>query len=539
MEKHLRIILCQQNFFVGDISGNTQKIISAITAARDDLKADLVAFPELALTGYPPEDLLLREDFKQSVNTAFEHIVEHTKGITAIVGYPQSTPAGIYNAAAIIQDGKVLHTYAKQCLPNYAVFDEKRYFIPGHGACVFTLKGLRMGLVICEDAWFSDPAKQAVKNGAQIIISINASPFDLGKFRLREKTLRDRITETNVPFIYVHQVGAQDEFIFDGGSFAMDEHKTIRAHANFFEEQLYPIDIDTDPLRIHSQPLPLPMTTEARAYNALVLGTQEYINKNKFSGAIVGVSGGIDSALTLAIAVDALGADRVHAVYMPSRYSSALSATLAESLAKLLKVEFSVIPIEPAFKVLEENIQKVKAVVIDHATDENIQARCRAIILMALSNKTGKIVLNTSNKSEIAVGYGTLYGDMAGGFAILKDVFKTFVYKLADYRNSISMAIPVEIIHRVPTAELAPDQTDEAALLPYPILDSLLEKYVEQNLGVAEIVATGIDEASVRRIIQLIIRSEYKRRQAPPGIKITPKAFGRDWRFPITSGFKP
>jgi len=534
----LRIIVAQLNFWVGDIQGNTQKIIDAIQTARDEWQADLVVFPELAICGYPPEDLLLRSDFHQQIKEALQIIQQHAIGIDVLLGYPHHTKEGMYNAACLIRQKKLIATYHKQCLPNYGVFDEQRYFITGNKPCVFTIKNTKIGLIICEDTWHPEPIAQAVKKGAKLIISINASPFDLQKSQQREKILLQRTKENKVPIIYAHRIGAQDDLVFDGGSKVISAQGKICAHAGFFQEKLFPIDIQLGKtLKIQNAEFELPLSNEAKIYQALVLAVRDYVTKNNFPGALIGVSGGIDSALTLAIAVDALGKERVHAALLPSRYTSELSTVLSIALVEKLGVKTSNISIEPVFQAFLKSLEIDFKNLPKNVTEENIQARCRGTLLMALSNKTGKILLNTSNKSELATGYGTLYGDMAGGYAVLKDVPKTLVFKLAEYRNSISSIIPEEIITRPPTAELAANQKDEDTLPPYDTLDPILEMYVEQDKSFAEIVAAGFDKKIVERVIKMVDCNEYKRRQAAPGPRITIRAFGRERRYPMTSKF--
>lgn len=538
--KKIRIVVGQLNFLVGDIKGNADKIIEQARLAQTQYQADLFILSELALTGYPPEDLLLRNDFHQQVSEALTRICQHALTLDIVIGYPHKIGTTIYNAAAHLHAGKIIANYHKQYLPNYGVFDEKRYFTPGEQPCVIECKGIRLGLVICEDLWYPEPAKLAKQAGAEIIICLNASPFDLQKEKSRVNIIHQRIRETQLGVIYAHGIGGQDEVVFDGGSMAVDAHGELCCQAPYFQEALLPIELTLNhsQLVITKQELSALLSEETLAYQALVQGVKDYIEKNRFPGAIIGLSGGIDSALTLAIAVDALGADRVHAVSLPSRYTSKLSIDLAEEMAKLLNVKFSVISIEPVFNAFLQGLQAEFTNLPVDQTEENIQARCRGTILMALSNKTGKLVLTTGNKSEMAVGYATLYGDMAGGFAVLKDVFKTLVFRLAHYRNLQSYVIPQTIIDRPPTAELKENQLDEDTLPPYPMLDKILHFYVELDYSVSDIVAVGFDEATVLRVTKMVDRNEYKRRQAPPGIRITQRAFGRERRYPITSGFK-
>lgn len=537
-KKHnLRIAVAQINPMLGDMDGNAKKIIKNAISARDQLQADLVVFPELAITGYPPEDLLLRSDFYECVNKTLEKIQHAVEGIYIILGYPQQKNDKAYNEAAIIYNKKIIATYQKHLLPNYGVFDEKRYFYPGTDSCVIKIKDIKIGITICEDLWFPEPIAQTVKDGAQLIISLNASPFDMNKPFLREKIISSRAKETNTPIVYVNCVGGQDELVFDGGSMVLNFKGEVTQHIGFFQEVLFPVDFTIPKLEPISEiTLPIP-NTEERIYKALVLGVRDYIEKNHFKSAIIGSSGGIDSALTLALAVEAIGKDRVTAVSMPSRYTRKISIEDSEAIAKNLDIKHITIPIEPIFKsCLSSLAEEFKGLSID-ITEENLQARCRGMILMALSNKTKAIVLSTGNKSEMAVGYSTLYGDMVGGFCVLKDVLKTMVYRLVEYRNKISPVIPERIITRPPSAELAPDQLDQDSLPPYPILDAILEQYVEKDHSMEQIIAEGFDAEIVKKVLNMVDRNEYKRRQAPPGVRITARAFGRDRRYPITSGY--
>jgi len=536
----LRVAMAQLNPLVGDVPGNTQRILAAAREARDRLKADVVVFPELAITGYPPEDLLLRPTFISAVAAALHSLCEASAGIIVIVGYPAATPEGLRNAAAVLVDGAVVATYFKQLLPNYSIFDEKRYFTPGQEPCVVNLLGVRVGVTICEDVWQSGPVHQTVMAGAQVLCNLNASPYNTRKEQEREEVLRQRVTEDAIPVLYVNQVGGQDELVFDGGSMVMDAGGAVTQRGPFFTEALIPVDlriVDGQVTPVAGDLSPL-LTLEESVYGALVLGVRDYTRKNGFKGVVLGLSGGIDSALTLAIAVDALEPAQVEAVLMPSRYTADISVSDAAQQAEKLGVRYRILPIEPAFQAFLDTLQPVLAGLPPDTTEENIQARCRGILLMAISNKTGKLVLTTANKSETAVGYSTLYGDMAGGFAPIKDVAKTLVYRLAAYRNSLTMVIPRRVIDRPPSAELRPDQKDQDSLPPYDVLDAVLYRYVEQDRSVEEIVAEGYDRETVERVARLVILNEYKRRQAAPGVRITPRAFGRDRRYPITSGFR-
>lgn len=535
----LRIAVAQCNLLVGDIEGNTAKIIDWCGQAKNTLQAELVVFPELSLTSYPPEDLLLRPGLYERVERAMQVLQRSVTGIAALVGYPEKSAQGVYNAAAVIADGKVIANARKLILPNYSVFDEKRYFIPGEEVTVFTFNGHRLGISICEDIWFAEPAMKLAGAGAQLILNINASPFHLGKPQERESVVTQRVTQTGLPVIYANLVGGQDELVFDGASFIMDSSGCVSHYFPAFEEGLYLAEFQQEgnQLATIAGAGARVLSDEDSVYQALVLGVQDYVNKNGFAGVVIGLSGGIDSALTLCVAVDALGADRVEAVMMPSRYTADMSVADATEQAQRLGVEFSVIPIEKAFHAFMDLLAEEFAGKAADTTEENIQARCRGILLMAISNKKGKMVLTTGNKSEMAVGYATLYGDMAGGYDVLKDVPKTLVYRLANYRNSLSQAIPQRVIDRPPSAELAPDQKDTDSLPEYDILDGILEMYISQDHGLEDIVAAGYDRETVRRVIRMVDRNEYKRRQAAPGIRVTSRAFGRDRRYPITSGY--
>ncbi len=535
MTQALKIVLGQLNFTVGDITGNTQKIINAAKQAHAE-QADMIIFPELSLSGYPPEDLVLRLDFAEAVSQALQLIAKSVPDIMIVLGYPLRENNIIYNAAAVLHHGKQIITHLKQKLPNYGVFDEKRYFQLGNKPSVFSCKNIKFGLTICEDIWFSEPATQAAQASAQVIITINASPFDYEKQFSRLATLRQRIKESQLPIIYCNLIGAQDDLIFDGNSLVMDQHGNICAQAKFAHEELLSVTLNSD-LTFNKQKLPEQLSEDAQIYQALVLATHDYVIKNGFKKVLLGLSGGIDSALTLAIAIDALGKENVHTLLLPSRYTSQLSIDLAKEQVAILDVSHNMISIEAPFQTF---LDTLKLNSLKHATSitaQNIQARCRAIILMAHSNEHGQLLLNTGNKSEMAVGYSTLYGDMAGAYAVLKDVFKTRVFKLAHYRNTINLVIPLGVIDRPPSAELAPDQKDEDNIPLYAILDPILERYIEKDQSIDEIKAAGFDEAVINRVINLVFRNEYKRRQAPPGPRISSRAFGRDRRFPITSGF--
>lgn len=537
--KQLNLVMAQLNFLVGDIEGNADKVIANALHAEKEFNADLVIFPELCLTGYPPEDLLLRPGLYLRLNAALRKIQDAVKKTSIIIGYPSQTTDGVYNSGTLIEGGQIISTHYKEFLPNYSVFDEKRYFKPGCSPTVTSIKGIPVAITVCEDLWFDLPILQAAKAGAQLAISINASPFDHNKALLRYETISKRAKEGNMPIVYVNMVGGQDELVFDGGSMLLNQQGEICQSAGFFDEKLCPITLEVIDHKIKAPVAKLIKIPdeEERVYKALVLGVRDYIEKNKFPGAIVGMSGGVDSALTLAIAVDAIGKERVEGILMPSRFTSELSNNAAKQQAKTMGVNYRIISIEPIFSAFLKMLEPEFGNLPKDTTEENLQARCRGTLLMALSNKFGKIVLATGNKSEMAVGYSTLYGDMVGGFCVLKDIPKTLVYRLANYRNKISPVIPEEVIQRQPSAELAPNQKDQDTLPPYPLLDKILEKYIEQDQSYFQIVEAGFDSEMVKRVIKMVDRNEYKRRQAPIGVKITVRAFGRDRRYPVTSGY--
>jgi NAD+ synthase (glutamine-hydrolysing) len=529
----LKIVLAQLNFLVGDIEGNAQRIIDEAKCHVG--RADLVVFPELAITGYPPEDLLLRNHFIQRVELAVAHIISRVNGIHLVVGYPRRRDGKLYNVAGVWRDGEILAEYEKHKLPNYSVFDEKRYFFPGREAVTFELRGVRIGLTVCEDIWEVEPAAMSRAAGAQLLLNINASPFHIGKAPEREGLVQERARDNGFPIVYLNLVGGQDELVFDGGSFVVDAGGQLIERLDFFAETSVCVDLSMEEGGAQQTRTVAPlMSEEERVYRALVTGVRDYVRNNGFNGAIIGLSGGVDSALTLAIAADALGPAQVEVVMMPSRYTAEMSNQDAVAEAELLGVDHRTISIEPAFNAFLEMLADEFAGRAMDVTEENIQARCRGIILMAISNKKGRILLTTGNKSEMSVGYATLYGDMAGGFAPIKDVPKTLVYRLCRYRNSLSRVIPERVLERPPSAELAPDQKDSDSLPDYAVLDQILERYVEQDQSVTEIVAAGFDDQTVNRVISLVDRNEYKRRQAPPGIKITRRAYGRDRRYPLT-----
>lgn len=539
----LRILIAQVNLLVGDVTANRDRVIQIAQEARRNHAADLVVFPELTLTGYPPEDLLLRPELMERVEAALVAIRAASQGIGLMLGYPKRDLGGLFNVAGLFQDGRLVTEYAKQLLPNYSVFDEKRYFLPGHAPCVVPFRGLRLGISICEDIWEEEPTRLTVAAGARLLINLNASPYHAGKASTREELLARRARERQIPILYANLVGGQDELVFDGGSFVVDAQGHLTQRAPFFREAMLLVEVEGDETGRVPSPspgliAPIPPMEEG-VYEALVLGVRDYVRKNGFQGAVLGLSGGIDSALTLAIAVDALGADQVEAVLMPSRYTADMSVEDAREQAERQRVAHRIVPIEPAFRAFLDMLAGEFAGCSQDVTEENIQARCRGIILMAISNKKGKMLLTTGNKSEVAVGYATLYGDMAGGFAPIKDVPKTLVYRLAAYRNGRdpTPVIPQRVIDRPPSAELRPNQTDQDSLPDYDILDPILKRYIEEDEGVTGIVAAGFPEDLVRRVTRLVDRNEYKRRQAPPGVRITTRAFGRDRRYPITSGF--
>ena len=530
----LRLAAAQLNLWVGDIEGNVGKIIDAARHARDELKADLVACPELSMLGYPPDDLLLRTALPRAIEDGVARLLREVHGITLIVGLPEFSPEGRYNAAWVIRDGAVIARYRKQLLPNYGVFDEKRHFLPGNeSAAVFDLRGVPVGFCVCEDVWGPGPAAAAKAAGAKLLININASPYDLSKHHDRIEVLRARTAETGLPILYVNMVGGQDELVFDGGSLGINGDGAVAFRAPVFEEGVYVAGFNG---RFVGQ-IAAEEPQEAAVYKGLVQATRDYVERNGFPGALIGLSGGIDSALVAAIAADALGPEKVWTVALPSRYTAGMSNDDARLQAERLGLRHSVLPIETAFGAFNQTLAETFAGRDADITEENLQSRCRGVLLMALSNKFGQVVLTTGNKSEMAVGYATLYGDMCGGFAPIKDVYKTLVYRLARYRNTLGdgEVIPERVITRPPSAELRPDQKDSDSLPPYEVLDPILEAYVEDCRSIGEIVAMGYDQATVQRVAALVRRSEYKRRQAPPGPKVTRRAFGRERRYPITA----
>ena len=556
----MKIAIAQINATVGDLTGNVSRIVEFAARAQGE-GATLMVTPELALSGYPPEDLLLREDFLAACDQALQDLAARAGNVTLVVGHPRVSDGKRYNSAAVIRDGRIVGVYDKQRLPNYTVFDEERYFEPGGKPCVFGIDGVSFGVNICEDTWgaqgpvtarargdervginicadsWSATAPRAAREaGANVLLVLNASPYHMDKQRVRHDIMRERVAETGLALVYANLVGGQDELVFDGGSFVLNREGVLTHQLPLFREDLGLVTLtDGDP-----QPgvITAPLAQDAEVYGALVTGVRDYINKNGFPGAIIGISGGIDSALTLAVAVDALGATRVRAVMMPSQYTAGMSVEDALAEARALNVRYTEIPIKPIFDAFLKSLSgEFKGLAAD-ATEENLQSRIRGTLLMALSNKTGALVLTTGNKSEMGTGYATLYGDMAGGFAVLKDINKQLVYRLAHYRNGISPVIPRRVIERAPSAELRPDQTDQDSLPPYPVLDAIMEAYVEGDASPREIVAHGFAAADVERVVRLVRGSEYKRRQSPVGVRITPRGFGKDWRFPITNKFR-
>lgn len=535
MSRSLSIALAQLNWLVGDIEGNTERMLQTLHE-QQNAGADLVMFSELALSGYPPEDLLYRDDFYQRCEAQLARLQAATQQTAVLVGHPWREADKLYNALSLFADGKLLGRYFKQQLPNYGVFDEKRYFSAGHDTCVVELKGYRLGLLICEDLWFDGPVDAVKAAGAEIVLSINASPYNREKPYIRKTLMAAHCQRIGLPLVYLNQIGGQDELIFDGCSKVFDAAGNMTHRLAAFAEQTTLLqfnECEVVPMMAPAAELP----ELAQVYEALVLAVRDYVTKNGFNGAVLGLSGGIDSALTLAIAVDALGKDKVQALMMPFRYTADISIADAKEEAEILGIEFDVLSIEPMFDAFMGQLSPMFAGTARDTTEENLQARCRGVVLMALSNKRRSIVLTTGNKSEMAVGYATLYGDMAGGFDVLKDVPKTLVFKLSEYRNTVSYVIPQRVITRPPSAELAPDQKDEDSLPPYDILDAILEGYVEQDKSVAALVADGFDEAIVRKVIRLVDINEYKRRQSAVGPRITARNFGKDRRYPITSGF--
>lgn len=537
--RKLRVVMAQLDFLVGDIPGNTELIIEATRKAEKQHQADLVVFPELCLTGYPPEDLLLRPSLDLRVDEALQRLRQVDLAPAIVIGAPLRSEGLLYNAAVVIGGGQTLGVYFKRCPPNYQVFDERRYFAEGRDSLVLDIKGVPVGITVCEDLWKDGPLEDAAAAGAQLILNLNASPYDIDKQARRKALLERKSSENRVSVVYVNLVGGQDELVFDGGSMVYDHSGTLAVEIPQFVDGLFPVDFLCEH---HCQPvsalLPEEPSLEANVYNALVTGVRDYVNKNGFKSVVLGLSGGIDSAVTLAVAVDALGKERVRAVMMPFRYTSSASLEDAQAQASALDVHYDVFSIEPMYDTYMATLAQPFEGTQPDTTEENLQARLRGVLLMALSNKFGSLVLTTGNKSEMAVGYSTLYGDMAGGFDVLKDVPKTLVFRLAWYRNTLSPVIPERVITRPPSAELAPDQKDEDSLPGYDILDQILHLYVERDYSAEAIVAEGFDRADVERVTRLVDINEYKRRQAPIGVRITERGFGKDRRYPITNGWK-
>jgi NAD+ synthase (glutamine-hydrolysing) len=528
----MKIAIAQMNCIVGDIAGNAKKIVTSATLAKEQ-GATLVVTPELSLCGYSPEDLLLRPDFLLACEDALLALAKQLPDITVIVGHPHQQGEQCFNAASVLEGGHVVATYHKQVLPNYGVFDEERYFVSGSEALVFNHCGVKLGVLICADVWESKPALLAKMAGAELLVAMNGSPFHMKKQNTRLEVLKQRAVENSLPIVYVNMVGGQDELVFDGASFVLNAQGELMCELPAFESQLEIVGFE------HAQPLHGNMTKnlplEATVYHALKLGLADYVNKNGFPGVVIGLSGGVDSALTLALAVDAIGADKVHAVMMPSEFTADISVNDAREMADIVGVEYSEIAIKPLYDMYLTALSPQFGDMPFDATEENLQARIRGMLLMAISNKFGSIVVTTGNKSEMAVGYCTLYGDMAGGFALLKDVPKTLVYQLCAYRNQLSSVIPERIITRPPSAELRANQVDQDSLSPYDVLDAIIEAYVEDDLSRKDIVALGYPIEYVNRVIAMIDRNEYKRRQSPVGVRITDKGFGKDRRYPITA----
>lgn len=534
----MKIAIAQINSTVGDIQGNANKILEYAMQAQAE-GATLIITPELALCGYPPEDLLFRRDFIAACEKTLQRICDSLPNITLLIGHPHQQDGKLFNAASLIENGKITATYHKQILPNYSVFDEDRYFEAGNTPLVFTHQGTKFGVLICADGWEDGPAQAAKQLGAECLLSINASPYHMDKLETRFDVIAQRAKETNLPYIYVNLVGGQDELVFDGASFVLNSQGLITQQLSAFKEDLSFVELPVIQAPANNYPASPPKSgLEASVYNALKLGLADYVNKNGFPGVVLGLSGGVDSALTLAIAVDALGAERVKVVMMSSQFTANISVDDAVEMANLVGVNYSQIPIATLYKQFTDALSSEFEGKAEDTTEENLQARIRGMLLMAISNKFGCIVLTTGNKSEMAVGYSTLYGDMAGGFSLLKDVPKTLVYKLSHYRNSLSRAIPERIITRAPSAELRADQTDQDSLPPYEILDPIMQAYVEDDLSPQNIIKFGFNEADVNRVTSLIDRNEYKRRQSPVGVRITQRGFGKDRRYPITCKLK-
>ncbi len=543
MSKPLRLALAQFDFPVGAVAGNAERIAAMITSARDEYAADIVLFPELALSGYPPEDLLLRPSFLADCEAAITRIAAATRGIVAVVGWPQSVGSVVYNAASVLREGRIEHTYRKRELPNYAVFDERRYFDvdPDRDVCVFEVGGVQVGLVICEDLWFAEPLADTVRAGAQLVLVPNASPFEHGKSAMRDALLETRTRETGAALAYLNTVGGQDAVVFDGASVVADGDGRVHPAATAFTDQWLVADFDATTQRF--TPVQwveeVDESREALAWRAVVRGTRDYCRKNGFEKVWLGLSGGIDSSLVLAIAVDALGAENVTAVRMPSRYTADLSNDLAALQCEAQGVRMMTLPIEKPFQGYLDTLAQAFDGRAPDVAEENLQSRVRGALMMAMTNKFGGLLLTTGNKSEYAVGYATIYGDMAGGYAPIKDLYKTEVYALAQWRNSVGgVVIPPGVIDRPPSAELRENQKDQDSLPPYDVLDAILLRHVDQEQSTEEIVAAGFEREIVERVVRLVRISEWKRHQAAPGPKVSRRAFGRERRYPITNGYR-
>ncbi len=540
----LRIALAQFDFPVGDVAGNAQRITRMIAEARDLHRADIVMFPELAISGYPPEDLLYRPSFLRDCELALESVARSVEGIVAVVGWPQSAGAVVYNAASVLRGGRVERTYRKRELPNYAVFDERRYFDvdPDRDDCVFEVEGVPVGLVICEDLWFPEPIASTVKAGAQLVLVPNASPFERDKAAQRDALMAERSRDNGVGIAYLNVVGGQDALVFDGASVLADGDGTVHPAAQAFAEHWLVTDYDAA-TRKFSQvqwPAETDESRESQAWRAIVRGIRDYCGKNGFKTAWLGLSGGIDSSLVLALAVDALGADNVTAVRMPSRYTAGLSNDLAQQQCDVLGVRLLALPIEQPFKAYLDTLHEAFTGKAVDVTEENLQSRIRGALMMAMSNKFGGLLLTTGNKSEYAVGYATIYGDMCGGYAPIKDLYKTEIFALSHWRNAATAReeIPVAVIERPPSAELRENQKDQDSLPPYDVLDAILLRYVDQEQSRDEIVAAGFDAALVDKVVRLVRISEWKRHQAAPGPKVSRRAFGKERRYPISNGYR-
>lgn len=532
----LRIALAQLNACVGDVQGNLQAVLTAVTQAKEQ-QADILLLPELVLSGYPAEDLLFRPDFIAQMEAGIQTVAASAQDLTVIVGAPLIRQGQLQNMACVVRDGHVVAEYAKQCLPNYREFDEKRYFVAGEQSLVIDINGIAVGILICEDIWHDAPMQKVVQAGAQAVCILNASPYRFDKPQERQALLQRQAATHQCPIAYANLVGGQDELVFDGDAMLVNANGEVIFRSQPFASGVFVQDWAINDTTVTQLPVASP-ALEAVIYQALVLGVGDYVRKNGFKGVLLGLSGGIDSALTLAIAVDALGAEQVEAVMMPFRYTASISVEDAKAQADWLGVRYREIPIEPIFNAFVGQLTPEFEGKPADVTEENLQARIRGMLLMSLSNKHGKLLLTTSNKSESAVGYATLYGDMAGAFAPLKDVYKTLVYKLAQYRNTLGQAIPQRVIDRPPSAELAPGQLDQDSLPPYDILDGILQRFIEGDQTLDEIVAAGFAQAIVHRVVNLVLLSEYKRAQAAPGVRITRRGFGKDWRYPITSAWR-